>query len=216
MQLGGLEYSFKGAHCTARMLGARPKPDTRWAWVLLVACWFTPFFVPAHADDLEDLTALPSLPWSALPDTAKNQHPLFLVVPRLPIALGADPSLDQWNDELSTKGVGTTLWSSEYGDARLGFSVGEVESDHPFGEDRKRYTAIVAFDQPLGFSTALTVDVLSKDKRRGLRKFKLFQVALTHPVADTGNVTAGSVLMLNGLKPEVNFGVRLYLPFSGP
>ena len=85
-----------------------------------------------------------------------------------------------------------------------------------FSENLKRYTPILAFDQPLGFSTALSVDVLSKDKRQGLKRFRLFQMAVTHSFAGAGNVTAGTALMPNGFKPKPNFGIRFYIPLGGP
>jgi hypothetical protein len=214
MQLGRLASFFNGACCTATRLGTRRRLQCV-AGVLVSVWWIGPS-APAQAADIEDLAAVPSLPWSALPTTAEeHSHPLYLVVPRLPIAVQSDPSLNALSDEGTTTAVGTTLWSSDYGDARLGISIGEVEDDHPIGENRKRYTAIFAFDQPLGFSTALSVDVLSKDKRRGPKQFRLLQIGISHPV-ETGTLAAGTSVVLNGFKPELNFGIRFFIPFGGP
>jgi hypothetical protein len=150
---------FFTACCTATRLGTRRRLQCV-AGVLVFVWWIGPS-TPAQAADIEDVAALPSLPWSALPPQPKEHpHPLYLVIPRLPIAVQSDPSLNALSDEGTTTAVGTTLWSSDYGDARLGISIGEVEDDHPIGENERRYTAIFAFDQPLGFSTALSVDVL--------------------------------------------------------
>jgi hypothetical protein len=214
MQLGGLASFLTGACCTATRLGRRRRLGRCAAGALLFAWWVGP--IAAQAADIEDLAALPSLPWSALPTTAEEHpHPLYLVIPRLPIAVQSDPSLNALSDEGTTTAVGTTLWSSDNGDARLGISIGEVEDDHPIGEKPKRYTAIFAFDQPLGFSTALSVDVLSKDKRRGPKQFRLLQVAISHPLEE-GTLAAGSSVVLNGFKPELNFGIRFFIPFGGP
>ena len=97
-------------------------------------------------------------------------------------------------------------------------SFGDVGRD----PKKKTYRAILAFDQPLGFSTAISMDVLSKDQRRGLTKFQLLQIGVTHPIADRGRITAGTALFLNGnnpmniMNPEWNLGFRLYLPFDWP
>ena len=89
-------------------------------------------------------------------------------------------------------------------------------SDRLFGDLRKRYTAVFKFDQPLGFSTSLIVDVLSKDKARGQREFKVLQLAVTRPLGDDGSLSAGTAVVLDGLKPELNIGFRLFLPLNGP
>src|ERR671928_100721 len=138
MQLGGLASFLTGACCTATGLGTRRRLGQCVAGVLACSWWIAP--TPAQAADIEDLVAPASLPWSALPTTAEEHpHPLYLVIPRLPTAVASDPSLSALSDEGTTTAIGTTLWSSDYGDARLGISIGEVDDDHPIGEKRKRY-----------------------------------------------------------------------------
>jgi hypothetical protein len=58
--------------------------------------------------------------------------------------------------------------------------------------------------------------VLSKDKRRGQREFKVLQIAVSRPFGDDGSLSAGTAVILNGLKPELNIGVRFFLPLGGP
>ena len=120
--------------------------------------------------------------------THHGQQPLRLVaVPGSPIAIGFD-SYSVQRSETPAPAISTRLWSSEYGDVLFGLSVNEYqEGDSLFGDvgrdpkKKKTYRAILAFDQPLGFSTAISMDVLSKDQRRGLTKFQLFQIGVTHP-----------------------------------
>jgi hypothetical protein len=175
---------------------------------------------PARAAQLEQ--APPDLPWSALPVATDEGHPLQLVVPRLPIFTEGDPRLADWNSDPVTTGMGTALWASDSGSVVLGFSVDQEKEedyrpeDRMFGDLRKRYTAVFAFDQPLGFSTALIVDVLSKDKKRGQREFKILQVAVSRPFGEGGSLSGGTALLLDGLKPELNIGFRLFLPLGGP
>ncbi len=162
-------------------------------------------------------TAFPDLPWAALPGSSPGSRPIYLAVPRLFAPAETGPYPAPWDEEATRAAIGTTLWSSEYGDLLVGVSVEEEEEEDPLlGNIRKRYSAVFALDQPLGFSTALIVDVLSKEKRRGQKRFKLFQIAVTHPFAEDGNVTAGGALLLDGLDPELNVGIRLYLPLGGP
>ena len=194
-------------------------------WIALVVVVVAAALVPARAAQLDQLDET-SLPWSALPHSDYGSQPLrVLVVPGSPIAIGFDPYLVQ-RTETPAPAISTTLWSSEYGDVLLGISVDEYqEGDSLFGDDRKDvgkryYKAILAFDQPLGFSTAISMDVLSKDKRRGLTTFQLFQLGVTHPIADKGRITVGNALFLNGndpmnvMNPEWSLGIRLYLPFD--
>ena len=170
----------------------------------------------AQAAQIEE-TPIPVLPWSALPGPQPGAHPLRLDFPRLPIEVdGYDFASSDLDGEQPA--IGATLWSGDSGSLSIGFSVDQEvdKGDRLWGLLRKRYTAVFAFDQPLGFSTALIVDVLSKDKRRGQKEFKILQVAVSRPLADGGNVTAGTALMLDGLKPELSIGVRLFLPLNGP
>jgi len=192
-------------------------------WIALIVSVVAAVILPAQAAQLDEM----ALPWSALPPSEPGPHPLrLLVVPGSPIAIGFDPYSVQ-RSETPAPAISTRLWSSEYGDVLLGVSVNEdQEGDSLFGDagkdPRKTYKAILAFDQPLGFSTALSMDVLSKDKRRGLSQFQLFQIGVTHPFADRGRVTFGSAMFLNGnnpmnaVNPDWSVGVRLYLPFDWP
>ena len=175
---------------------------------------------PARAAQLEQ--APPDLPWSALPVATAEGRPLQLAVPRIPIFTDDVPQLADWNSGPASPGIGTALWSSESGAVVVGFSVDQEKEedyrpeDRMFGDLRKRYTAVFAFDQPLGFSTALIVDVLSKDKKRGQREFKILQVAVSRPFGEGGSLSGGTALLLDGLKPELNIGLRLFLPLGGP
>jgi len=189
-------------------------------WITLVVSVAAAVLAPAQAAQLDEI----SLPWSALPQSESVPNPLrLMVVPGSPIAIGFDPNL-QWS-ETPAPAISTRLWPSEYGDVLFGISVDEYsEGDSLFGDATKNtgktYKAILAFDQPLGFSTAISMDVLSKDKRRGLTNFQLLQVGMTHPFADGGRITFGSAMFLNGnnptnaMNPGWSIGVRLYLPFD--
>jgi len=196
-------------------------------WIALVVVVVAMALVPAQAAQLDQLDET-SLPWSTLPYSDPAPHPLRLVVvPRSPIGIGFDPYLAQ-RTETPAPAMSTTLWSSEVGDVLFGISTDEYqEGDSLFGDDRKDagnryYKAILALDQPLGFSTAISMDVLSKDKRRGLTSFQLFQIGVTRPFADRGRITVGNALFLNGnnpmntMNPEWSLGIRLYLPFEWP
>jgi hypothetical protein len=177
--------------------------------------------VPSHAAQLQD-TAFLDLPWSSLPGSKPGGKPLLLAVPRLPLATEADPVLEEFASEPFTPAIGTTLWAGDRGTLVFGFSLDQEEesdydpSDRLFGDLRKRYTAVFAFDQPLGFSTSLIFDVLSKDKRRGQREFKVLQLAISRPFGEDGSLSAGTAVILDGLKPELNIGVRLFVPLGGP
>jgi hypothetical protein len=177
--------------------------------------------IPSHAAQLED-AAFVDLPWSALPGSTAGLKPLELSIPRVPLVSDADPAREEWVSEPVTTAIGTTLWSGERGTLVFGFALDQEEesdyepSDRLFGDLRKRYTAVFAFDQPLGFSTSLIFDVLSKDKRRGQREFKVLQIAVSRPFGDDGSLSAGTAVILNGLKPELNIGVRFFLPLDGP
>ncbi|HXV25921.1 MAG TPA: hypothetical protein VED46_16905 [Alphaproteobacteria bacterium] len=168
------------------------------------------------------ITTLPELPWSALPARQIGARPLQLSVPRIPLALDDDLYFsDQTVDETMTA-VGTTLWSSVDSSLTFGLAVNERSEeedwepqDKLFGKLR-RYSAVFAYDQLLGFRTMLIIDLISKDKRRGLRQFKIFQAAFSRPIGEGGSLTAGSALLLNGLDPELNVGIRFYLPLGGP
>jgi hypothetical protein len=176
---------------------------------------------PAQAGALQDETYV-DLPWSVLPGAAPGAKPLQLSIARLPVATDEDPVFEEWAGEPVTTGIGTTLWAGDRGTLVFGFALDqEKESDYEpsdrlFGDLRKRYTAVFKFDQPLGFSTALIIDVLSKDKRRGQREFKVLQIAVTRPLGDDGSLSAGTTVVLDGLKPELNIGFRLFLPLNGP
>jgi hypothetical protein len=187
---------------------------------LLVSVAVASALSPAQAAELEDASFL-DLPWSALPNSGHGVKRLELSIPRLPLAAEADPGLEEFANEPVTAAIGTTLWSGDNGSVVFGFALDQEDesdyepSDRLFGDLRKRYTAVFAFDQPLGFSTALIIDVLSKDKRRGQREFKVFQIAVSRPFGDDGSLSAGTAVLLDGLKPELNIGVRLYLPLGG-
>jgi hypothetical protein len=43
----------------------------------------------------------------------------------------------------------------------------------------------------------------------------LLQIGISHPV-ETGTLAAGTSVVLNGFKPELNFGIRFFIPFGGP
>jgi hypothetical protein len=212
MFLDGLVLCCRGPRCGATR---RAEIADRWPRLVLLASLMMACSA-AQAAEFEEVS-LPSLPWSALPDAKPGAHPLKLDFPRIPVeAEGydfapSDPILDQ-------SAIGTTLWSGDSGSLSIGFSINQEvdKNDRMWGLLRKRYTAVFAFDQPLGFSTALIVDVLSKDKRRGQKEFKILQVAVSRPFADGGNLTAGTALMLDGLNPELTIGVRLFLPLNGP
>jgi hypothetical protein len=194
-------------------------------WIALVVSVVAAVLVPAQAAQLDQMV----LPWSALPHSDPGPQPLRLVaVPGSPIAIGFD-SYSVQRSETPAPAISTRLWSSEYGDVLFGLSVDEYqEGDSLFGDvgrdpkKKKTYRAILAFDQPLGFSTAISMDVLSKDQRRGLTKFQLLQIGVTHPFADGGRITVGSALFLNGnnpmnaMNPDWSVGIRLYLPFDWP
>ena len=184
----------------------------RAAWLIL----FAAVVLAAAQSEAAEFEEVPELPWSALPGPKPGAH-LLLTVPRIP--LGAEDtefSGSQWSAE--PPAIGTTLWSGEVGTLSVGFAVDQEvdKGDRMWGLLRKRYTAVFAFDQPLGFSTALVVDVLSKDKRRGQKEFRILQVAISRPLAEGGSLTAGSAVVLEGFKPELNIGIRLFLPLNGP
>jgi hypothetical protein len=192
-------------------------------WIGLVVSVVAAVVLPAQAAQLDEM----ALPWSALPHSDPGPHPLRLVaIPGSPIAIGFDPYSVQ-RSETPAPAISTRLWSSEYGDVLFGVSVNDYqEGDSLFGDTgrdlRKTYKAILAFDQPLGFSTALSMDILSKDKRRGLSQFQLLQIGVTHPFAGRGRITVGSALFLDGnnpmnaMNPDWSLGIRLYLPFDWP
>jgi hypothetical protein len=217
MQLGGLVPRL-ARYAALQDRGCVRRAQLHAPWIALVVSVIAAVLVPAQAAELDEMV----LPWSALPHSEPGPHPL---IPGSPIAIGFDPSLVQWS-ETPAPAISTTLRSSAYGDVLFGVSVDEYqEGDSLFGDARKDvgkryYKAILAFDQPLGFSTALSMDVLSKDQRRGLTKFQLFQIGVTHPFADRGRITVGSALFLNGnnpmntMNPEWSPGIRLYLPFN--
>jgi hypothetical protein len=212
MCLGGLVFYRRGPHCGA--IG-RTEIVLGLSFLVLLASLSLASRI-AQAAEIEEMP-LPALPWSALPGPQPGVHPLKLDFPRIPIdAEGydfapSDPVLDQ-------SAIGTTLWSGDSGSLSIGFSINQEvdKGDRMWGLLRKRYTAVFAFDQPLGFSTALVVDVLSKDKRRGQKEFKILQIAVSRPFAEGGNLTAGTALMLDGLNPDLTIGVRLFLPLNGP
>ena len=163
------------------------------------------------------------LPWSVLPGATPGARPLQFSIARLPVATGDEGSaLEEWAGEPITTGIGTTLWAGDRGTLVFGLALDQEKksdyepSDRLFGDLRKRYTAVFKFDQPLGFSTSLIVDVLSKDKARGQREFKVLQLAVTRPLGDDGSLSAGTAVVLDGLKPELNIGFRLFLPLNGP
>jgi hypothetical protein len=175
----------------------------------------------AAAGPLQDETYV-DLPWSALPGAAPGAKPLHLSIARLPVVTGdEDLDLDEWAGEPVTTGIGTTLWAGDRGTLVFGFALDQEKksdyepSDRLFGDLRKRYTAVFKFDQPLGFSTSFIFDVLSKDKTRGQREFKVLQLAVTRPLGDDGSLSAGTAVVLDGLKPELNIGFRLFLPLNG-
>jgi hypothetical protein len=215
MQLGGLVPRYAALQDRGwRALFHAP-------WIALVVSVAAAALVPVQAAQLDEMV----LPWSALPHSDPGPHTLRLLsVPGTPIAIGFNTYSVQ-QSETPAPAISTTLRSSAYGDVLFGVSVDEYqEGDSLFGDVgrdlRKTYKAILAFDQPLGFSTALSMDVLSKDQRRGLTKFQLFQIGVTHPFADRGRITVGSALFLNGnnpmntMNPEWSPGIRLYLPFN--
>jgi hypothetical protein len=191
-------------------------------WFALVVVVVAAALFPAQAAQIDDM----SLQWSALPHSDPGPHSLhLLVVPGSPIAIGFDSYSAQQN-ETPAPAISTILWSSQYSDVLFGIAVDEYqEGDSLFSDDRKDdrkryYKAILALDQPLGFSTAISMDVLSKDKRRGLTPFQLLQIGVTHPFADRGRITVGNALFVNGnnpmnmTNPEWTLGIRLYLPFD--
>jgi hypothetical protein len=220
MRLGGLVFfgALRGAVSESRSIETGLPV---WVFIfILVAAAGTA--LPARGAQLQEV-ALLQLPWSALPPPHGGVKPVQLVIPRLPLMSESDPSLEEWTDEPAAPAVGTTLWYGESGSLLVGFSVDEKRNDDDyepgdrlFGDLRKRYTAIFSFDQPLGFQTALIVDVLSKNKKRGQKEFKIFQIAVSHPFGQSGNVTAGTALLLDGLKPELNIGIRLFMPLGEP
>jgi hypothetical protein len=182
MQLGGLVPRL-ARYAALQDRGCVRRAQLHAPWIALVVSVIAAVLVPAQAAELDEMV----LPWSALPPPEPGPHPLrVLVVPGSPIAIGFDPNSVQWS-ETPAPAISTRLWSSEYGDVLFGDSGDEYqEGDGLFGDDRKDvrkryYKAILASDQPLGFSTAISIDVLSKDKRRGLSQFQLFQIGVTHP-----------------------------------
>jgi hypothetical protein len=223
MRLGGLVFfgAVRGAVPKSRRIETGGSP----AWIFLftlMAAAGTGAPGPAQGAQLQEM-ALLELPWSALPPSSGGVKPVQLVVPRLSLVSESDPTLEQWSEEPAAPAVGTALWSGDKGSLLVGFSVDEKRNDDDyepgdrlFGDLRKRYTAIFSFDQPLGFQTALIVDVLSKNKKRGQREFKIFQIAVSHPFGETGNVTAGTAVLLDGLKPELNMGIRIFMPLNEP
>jgi hypothetical protein len=218
MRVGGMVI-LGAARGAPESRGRRPGRPCPWAWLLFVA--LAASAAPAPAAELEGMAA-DVLPWSALPGTHPGARPLQLAIPRIPIVAEADPYLADWSAEPPQPAIAAALWSSENGSVVLGFAIDQEQDnddqpgDRLFGDLRKRYTAVFAFDQPLGFSTALIVDVLSKDKRRGQREFKVLQIAVSRPFGEDGSLSAGSALVLNGLKPELNIGIRLFLPLGAP
>jgi hypothetical protein len=198
MQLGGLVPRL-ARYAALQDRGCVRRAQLHAPWIALVVSVIAAVLVPAQAAELDEMV----LPWSALPPPEPGPHPLrVLVVPGSPIAIGFDPNSVQWS-ETPAPAISTRLWSSEYGDVLFGVSVDEYqEGDSLFGDVgrdlRKTYKAILAFDQPLGFSTALSMDILSKDKRRGLSQFQLLQIGVTHPFAGRGRITVGSALFLDG------------------
>jgi hypothetical protein len=177
MQLGGL-VSRLARYAALQDRGCVRRAQLHAPWIALVVSVIAAVLVPAQAAELDEMV----LPWSALPPPEPGPHPLrVLVVPGSPIAIGFDPNSVQWS-ETPAPAISTRLWSSEYGD--VGVSVDEYpEGNSLFGDVRKdvRKRYYKAIDQPLGFSTAISMDVLSKDKRRGLSQFQLFQIGVTHP-----------------------------------
>jgi hypothetical protein len=177
MQLGGLVPRL-ARYAALQDRGCVRRAQLHAPWIALVVSVIAAVLVPAQAAELDEMV----LPWSALPPPEPGPHPLrVLVVPGSPIAIGFDPNSVQWS-ETPAPAISTRLWSSEYGD--VGVSVDEYpEGNSLFGDVRKdvRKRYYKAIDQPLGFSTAISMDVLSKDKRRGLSQFQLFQIGVTHP-----------------------------------
>jgi hypothetical protein len=221
MRVGGMV--FLGAVRGVVFKSRNVEPGRAPAWSLILALVAAiGVTAPATGAEIQEV-ALVELPWSALPSSDAGVKPAQLVVPRLPLVSESDPMIEQWASQPATPAVGTTLWYADSGSLLVGFSVDEKRDDDDyeagdrlFGDLRKRYTAIFSFDQPMGFQTALIVDVLSKNKKRGQRDFKIFQIAVSHPFGESGNVTAGTALLLDGLKPELNIGIRLFMPLGEP
>lgn len=217
MRSGGRGYSCVARRLAKTLGGPRLVISRPWA-VLVVLALLPMIAAPVRAADLAD-EALSSLPWAALPPAQTSATPARLALPPISLVLDFDPYLTGGEKEPAIAAAGATLWSSEDGSLTLGFALDQIyQEDHLpedklFGVLRKRYRAIFTMDQPIGFRTAVIIDVLSKDKRRGQRQFRIFQAAISRPVGD-GNLTAGSAVLLSGLNPELNLGIRFFLPLG--